>query len=75
MRQLHLLPLGLLTLAALFVGPAPVAQAATFTVDSTLDTADALAAIDCVAGDLKDQSLKETFLNSPHVQEIRARSK
>ncbi len=41
MRQLRLLPLGVLALAALFVGPAPVAQAVTFTVDSTLDTADA----------------------------------
>ncbi len=39
-RYLRVLLLGLLALAALFAGPAPLAQAATFTVDSTGDGAD-----------------------------------
>ena len=34
---------------------------------------DALAVIDGVAAGLEDESLKETFLSSAHVQEIRAR--
>ena len=56
MRYLRYALLGLLTLAALIGGPAPVAQAATFTVDSTGDggdfsTADGVCDTDDSVGD------------------------
>ncbi|MCH7999201.1 MAG: CSLREA domain-containing protein, partial [Chloroflexi bacterium] len=41
MKHVRILLLGLVALVSLFLGPAPVAQAATFTVDSTGDAVDA----------------------------------
>ena len=56
-----------------YVALGDLCQAQGQTEDARKAYGDALAVIDGVAADLTDVSLKETLLNSDHVQEIRAK--